>query len=277
MKYSIGGDLPVTRIGFGAMRLADADIWHGPADRAGAVAVLRRAVELGANVIDTADVYALGDNERLIAEALHPYADGLVIATKAGEVRPSPADWIPLGRPEYLRQQAELSLRRLRLERIALFYLHRVDPAVPLADQVGALKELQDEGKIRHIGLSEVTVDQIREAQRVAPIAAVQNHYNLAERHHEAVLDYAEEQGIAFFPFFPIAIGRHAAGEGVPAEVAREVGATPAQVALAWLLHRSKVIVPIPGTSSIAHLEENMRALDVRLSEEQIERLAGTA
>ncbi|MEU4329284.1 aldo/keto reductase [Nonomuraea dietziae] len=271
---NIGGDLPVRRIGFGAMRLADSDIWHGPADREGALAVLRRAVELGVNFVDTSDAYSLGANEELIAEALHPYADDLVIATKAGVARPSPAEWVPLGRPEYLKQQAELSLRRLRLDRIDLFFLHRVDPEVPLADQIGALEELRKEGKIRHIGLSEVTVGQLEEASRLAPVAAVQNLYNLATREHEAVVDHAEKEGIAFVPFFPIATGDHARAEGSLAEVASEVGATPAQVALAWLLRRSPTMVPIPGTTSVAHLEENVGALAVTLTDAQYDRLS---
>ncbi|MEV6930480.1 aldo/keto reductase [Dactylosporangium sp. NPDC051485] len=273
----IAGEFTVNRIGFGAMRLADGDIWGGPADRPAAVAVLRRAVELGVNLIDTADAYSLGANEELIAEALHPYRDDLVIITKAGVSRPSPAleEWIPLGRPEYLRQQAELSLRRLRLERIDVFMLHRVDPAVPFADQIGALQQLQDEGKIAAIGLSEVDVAQIEEASAIAPITAVQNLYNLGARHHEAVVDHCERNGIAFMPFFPIAVGEHAKQDGGPvARVAKEVGATPAQVALAWLLHRSPVITPIPGTSSVAHLEENVAAQQVRLGDAELAVLA---
>ncbi|MGV9303629.1 aldo/keto reductase [Nonomuraea sp. NPDC003727] len=271
---NIGGDLDVTRIGFGAMRLADAAIWHGPADRANALAVLRRAVELGVNFVDTSDAYSLGANEELIAEALHPYADDLVIATKAGVTRPSPEAWVPLGRPEYLKQQAELSLRRLRRDRIDLFYLHRVDPQVPLADQIGALAELRQEGKIRHIGLSEVSVGQLVEASAIAPVAAVQNMYNLATREHEDVVDYAEKEGIAFVPFFPIATGDHARRDSPLATVAAEAGATPAQVALAWLLRRSPTMVPIPGTSSPAHLEENVGALRVSLTDAQYDRLS---
>ncbi|MEU6428876.1 aldo/keto reductase [Microbispora sp. NPDC046973] len=275
--FDIAGTFTVNRIGFGAMRLADGDIWAGPSDRAGAVAVLRRAVELGVNLIDTADAYGLGANEELIAEALHPYRDDLVIVTKAGVCRPGPSleEWIPLGRPEYLRQQAELSLRRLRLDHIDVFMLHRVDPAVPLADQVGALKQLQEEGKIRAIGLSEVDVAQIEEASTIAPIAAVQNLYNLTSRHHEAVVDHCESAGIAFMPFFPIAVGEHAKRDGGPvARVAKEIGATPAQVALAWLLHRSPVVTPIPGTTSVAHLEENVAARDVRLGDAELATLA---
>ncbi|MFD1940137.1 aldo/keto reductase [Nonomuraea mangrovi] len=271
---NIDGDLDVTRIGYGAMRLADPAIWQGPADRRSALSVLRRAVELGVNFVDTSDAYSLGANEELIAEALHPYADDLVIATKAGVTRPTPEAWVPLGRPEYLKQQAELSLRRLRLDRIDLFYLHRVDPQVPLADQIGALAELRQEGKIRHIGLSEVSVGQLAEATAIAPIAAVQNMYNLATREHEDVVDYAEKEGIAFVPFFPIATGDHARPDSPLAAIASAAGATPAQVALAWLLRRSSTMVPIPGTSSVAHLEENVGALRVTLTDAQYDELS---
>ncbi|MCP2168407.1 aldo/keto reductase [Goodfellowiella coeruleoviolacea] len=279
---ALGGDLPVRRIGFGAMRLADgpdsprgqaAHIWRAPADRAGAVAVLRRAVELGVDLIDTADAYALGASEELVAEALHPYRDNVVIATKVGVVRPSPTEWSVLGHPDYLRQQAELSLRRLRVERLDLLQLHRVDPNVPLADQIGALRQLQEQGKVRHVGLSEVTVDQLRQAAEITPIASVQNMYNLASRQHDDVVDYAAEHGIAFLPFFPIAMGEHAGPDSPVAAIAREVGATPAQVALAWLLHRAPTVIPIPGTSSPAHLAENVGALRVELTDDQVRRL----
>jgi pyridoxine 4-dehydrogenase len=262
LTFTLGGDLPVHRLGFGAMRLTgDPD----RLDRAGAVAIARRAVELGVSFLDTADSYDLGDNERLLAEALHPYRPGVVVATKGGQVNLG-HDWIPLGRPEYLRQQAELSLRRLRLDRIDLYQLHRVDPAVPLADQVGALRRLQDEGKVRHVGLSEVSVEQLVEAERITPIAAVQNRYNLAHRGSEDVLAHCERRGIAFVPWLPVAPVT-AAGPGDPVSaVAARLGATRAQVALAWLLHRSPVVVPIPGTSSRAHLEENVAAADLRLT-----------
>ncbi|MEV8636405.1 aldo/keto reductase [Streptosporangium sp. NPDC051023] len=282
--FALGGDLTVRRIGYGAMRLADgpekpaeagaAQIWTAPADREGALAVLRRAVELGVGLVDTADSYALGANEELVADALHPYPEGLVIATKIGVVRPSPAEWIPLGNPAYLRQQAELSLRRLRVERIDLLQLHRIDPNVPLADQIGALKQLRDEGKVRHIGLSEVTVEQLREAAEITPIAAVQNMYNLVTRQHDDVVDYAAAHGIAFLPFFPIAMGGHAGPDSPVAAVAEEIGATPSQTALAWLLRRSPTVIPIPGTTSPRHLEENVAALEVSLSDEQFERLS---
>ncbi|WP_199550513.1 aldo/keto reductase [Streptomyces sp. N35] len=278
----IGGDLPVRRIGYGAMRLADAPgdptgpearIWTAPADRDAAIALLRTAVEQGVQLIDTADAYALGAGEELIAEALHPYRDDLVIATKVGVVRPSPTEWVPLGHPAYLRQQTELSLRRLRTDRIDLLQLHRLDPAYPVAEQLGALKQLQEEGKVRHIGLSEVTVEQIREAQETASVASVQNLYNLATRDHEDVVTYTAGQGIAFIPFFPVAMGAHAAPGGPLDTIARELGATAAQTALAWLLHRSPTVLPIPGTTSAAHLAENTGALEVALDDEQFARI----
>ncbi|MGX1807012.1 aldo/keto reductase [Nocardia sp. NPDC055321] len=282
--FELGGDLPVARIGYGAMRLAAAPepgfdagmghIWRAPRDRDAAIAVLRRAAQLGITLFDTADSYALGENEELVAEALHPYRDEVVIATKVGVARPSPTEWVPVGHPAYLRQQAELSLRRLRVDRIDLLQLHRVDPTVPLSDQIGALKQLVDDGKVRHIGLSEVSVEQLREAADITPIAGVQNLYNLGARQHEDVVDYAAAQGIAFIPFFPVAGGSHAGADSPLAAVAAEVGATPAQTALAWLLHRSPTILPIPGTTSIAHLEENTAAAEVRLSADQFERLS---
>ncbi|SUA80870.1 Putative oxidoreductase YdbC [Nocardia otitidiscaviarum] len=285
--FALGGDLRVNRIGFGTMRLAAppepgtdpgmGHIWRAPADRDAAVAVLRRAVELGANLIDTADSYALGENEELVAAALRPYREDVVVATKVGVVRPGPLEWVPLGHPAYLRQQAELSLRRLGLDRIDLLQLHRIDPNVPLADQIGALKQLVDEGKVRHIGLSEASVAQLREAAAITPIASVQNLYNLGDRHHEDVVDYAAAQGIAFIPFFPVAMGAHAAPDGPVAAVAAEVGATPAQTALAWLLRRSPTVLPIPGTTSLAHLEENLAAARVTLNDEQFERLSAVA
>src|SRR5256714_5971259 len=253
---TIGGDLPVHRLGFGAMRLTGDP---GRLDRATAIGIARRAVELGVTFIDTADSYDFGDNEELLAEALHPYRDGVLIATKGGQVNLG-REWIPLGRPEYLRQQAELSLRRLRLERIDLYQLHRVDPAVPLADQVGALRRLQDEGKVRHVGLSEVTVDQLAEAERITPIASVQNRYNYVDRASEDVLDYCRRRGIAFIPWLPVAPVARAGGADPTGAVAHRLGARRAQVALAWPLHHSPVLLPIPGTSSQAHLEENVAA-----------------
>ncbi|WP_020670908.1 aldo/keto reductase [Amycolatopsis nigrescens] len=268
---TIGGDLPVHRLGFGAMRL------HGdtPQRRAESVAIARRAVELGITLIDTADAYDLGGNEELLAEALHPYWEGVVVATKAGQCRPGGA-WVPLGRPEYLRQQCELSLRRLRLERIELFQLHRIDPTVPLPDQIGALKRLQEEGKVRHVGLSEVSVEQLAEASRITAIASVQNRYNLTDRRSEPVLDHCERRGIAFLPWLPIAPTTRSGGDLVDT-VAAGLGATRAQVALAWLLRRSPVMLPIPGTSSREHLEQNRAAADLELSDSDFSALDSLA
>jgi pyridoxine 4-dehydrogenase len=262
-------DIPKMRVGFGALRLTGPGAWEPTPDRTAARAVLRRAVDLGVTHIDTADSYGLGDNEELIAEALHPYPAGLVIATKAGQSRPSAQAWVPLGRPEYLRQQAELSLRRLRVERLDLFYLHRVDPRVPLADQVGALAELRAEGKVAEVGLSEVTRAQVAQASVIVPIAAVQNLYNWADRTHEAVLEHCTATGTAFVPWLPVAGGRTS---GLTA-VAPELGATPTQVALAWLLHRSPVVLPIPGTRSLDHLAENVAAAEIELDAATISRL----
>ncbi|GAA3456491.1 aldo/keto reductase [Dactylosporangium matsuzakiense] len=266
---TIGGDLPVHRLGFGAMRLTGA-----PArlDRSASRAVARRAVELGVDFIDTADSYDFGDNEALLAEALHPYRPGVVIATKGGQINLG-RRWIPLGRPEYLRQQAELSLRRLRLERIDLYQLHRIDPTVPLADQIGALRTLQDEGKVRHVGLSEVTVAQLTEAEKITPIVSVQNRYNLTDRASEEVLEYCGQHGIAFIPWLPVAPFTGAAADDPVAAVAHRHGATRTQVALAWLLHRSPVMLPIPGTSSRAHLDENIAAARLRLTADDIVQL----
>jgi aryl-alcohol dehydrogenase-like predicted oxidoreductase len=273
LQFVIGGDLTVNRLGYGAMQLTGPGIWGEPRDRDEAFRVLRRAIELGVNLIDTADSYGPYVSEQIIHDALHPYPEGLVIATKAGLLRTGPGQWHPLGRPEYLRQEAEMSLRRLGLERIDLFQLHRPDPQVPLAESVGELVNLQREGKIRHIGLSNVTVDQIKQAQQLATIVSVQNLYNLGNREHEAVLDYCAAEGIGFIPWFPIATGELARPGGPLDALAQETGATPAQLALAWLLHRSPVTLPIPGTSSVAHLEENMAAASVRLTEEQFSRL----
>ncbi|KDN23277.1 aldo/keto reductase [Amycolatopsis rifamycinica] len=266
--YTFEDGLSVHRLGFGAMRLTE---WEHVKD--GAHAVARRAAELGVTFFDTADAYDLGLNEELLADALNPYP-GLLIATKCGHARPSRGEWVPLGRPEYLRQQAELSLRRLRVERLDLLQLHRVDPQVPLADQVGALARLRDEGKVARIGLSEVTVAQLAEARAIAPIASVQNRYNLTDRASDDVLAYCEREGVAFVPWLPIASGRHATAGGVLGKVAADVGATPAQVSLAWLVHRSPVVIPIPGMSSIAHLEENCAAAEIELSDADFERLS---
>jgi pyridoxine 4-dehydrogenase len=272
--FALGGDLPVTRLGFGAMRLTGEGIWGEPADHAEALAVLRRAVELGVTLIDTADSYGPEVSERLIAEALHPYPEDLVIATKAGLVRTGPRQWHPVGRPEYLRQQCELSLRRLKLEAIDLFQLHRIDPRVPAEEQLGLLADLRTEGKVRHVGLSEVTVAQLDAAREVVEVASVQNRYNLVDREHEAVLDRCSELGIGFIPWFPVAVGDLARPGGVLDEAARRHGATPAQLALAWLLHRAEVMLPIPGTSKVAHLEENCAAALVDLDRDELEALA---
>jgi pyridoxine 4-dehydrogenase len=265
--FRIGGDLPVNRLGFGTMRLTGPGVWGEPADRAEAVRVLRRAVELGVTFIDTADSYGPFTAEQLIREALHPYADDLVIATKGGLTRQGPGEWRPVGRPEYLRQQVELSLRHLGLERIDLYQLHRIDPQVPLADQLGALAELRDAGKIRHVGLSEVSVAELEEARAITEIVSVQNMYNLAERRSEDVLEYAEANGIGFIPWFPMATGQLARPGGPLDAVAKEYDATPSQLALAWLLRRSPALLPIPGTSSVAHVEENIGAARIQLSD----------
>jgi aryl-alcohol dehydrogenase-like predicted oxidoreductase len=272
--YMLGGDLPVRRLGFGAMRITGKGIWGPPADRAGAIAVLRRTVELGINLIDTAESYGPHVSEELIREALHPYPDGLVIATKGGLDRPGPDQWVPNGRPERLREELDGSLRRLRLERIDLYQLHRVDPEVPADEQFGALVELQREGKIRHIGLSETTVEQIEAARRHFPVASVQNRYNLADREWEGVLDHCEREGIGFIPWYPLAVGKLAEESGPLAGIAQRHGARPAQVALAWLLRRSPVMLPIPGTSQVAHLDENVAGAAIQLSDEEFETLA---
>lgn len=284
--FQLGGELTVNRIGYGTMRLAPQEprfdtgvfhVWRAPADRQAATALLRRAVESGVNLIDTADAYALGETEELIADALAPYRDDIVIATKVGAVHPTPTEWLPLGHPAYLRQQAELCLRRLRLDHIDLLQLHRIDPAYPLEDQIGALRQLVAEGKARHIGLSEVSVDEIRAASQIAPIASVQNLYNLTHRDADDVVEYTAAQGIAFLPWFPVAAGAHAAATGPLADIAAELGASPVQVSLAWLLHRSPAILPIPGTASPAHLDENIAAARIRLSDHQFERLSAIA
>jgi aryl-alcohol dehydrogenase-like predicted oxidoreductase len=273
--FALGGETPVTRLGFGAMQLTGKGVWGDPRDPEEAVRVLRRAVELGVNFIDTADSYGPFVSEMLIRRALHPYPEDLVIATKAGLTRHGPGIWKPLGRPEYLRQQCELSLRHLGLERIELYQLHRIDPQVPLADQLGELVALQQEGKIHHIGLSEVTVEQLEEAQQHARIVSVQNLYNLAHRDAEPLLEHCTEAGIGFIPWFPLATGRLAESGGPLARIEAETGASAAQLALAWLLRRSPVMLPIPGTSSVAHLEDNLAAAEVRLSDEQFEALSG--
>ncbi|MFF1682926.1 aldo/keto reductase [Streptomyces sp. NPDC058256] len=272
--YRLGGDLPVNRLGYGAMQLTGPGVWGDPKDPEEAVRVLRRAAELGVNFIDTADSYGPFVSEQLIRKALHPYSQHLVIATKGGFSRSGPDDWRALGRPEYLRQQTELSLRHLGVERIDLYQLHRIDPKVPLADQVGELLLLQQEGKIRHIGLSEVTVEQIEEARKIADIVSVQNLYNLANRGAEDVLEYAERENLGFIPWFPMATGQLARPGGPLDTLAKEHGASPSQLALAWLLRRSPVMLPIPGTSRVAHLEENTQAAQVSLTDAQFQALS---
>ncbi|MDT0269749.1 aldo/keto reductase [Streptomyces sp. DSM 44915] len=272
--FALGGDLPVHRLGYGTMQLTGPGVWGDPADPEEAVRVLRRAVELGVTLIDTADAYGPFTADLLLRRALHPYPDDLVIATKAGFARTGPNAWVPIGRPAYLRQQVELSLRHLGVDRIDLLQLHRIDPEVPLADQLGTLAELQTEGKIRHIGLSEVSVAELTEAARYATVVSVQNRYNLADRAAEDVLAYAERQGLAFIPWFPLATGALAQGDGPLARVAAEQGASPSQLALAWLLRRSPALLPIPGTSRVAHLEDNVAAAEVELTDEQFEALA---
>jgi len=272
--FAIGDDLSVHRLGYGAMQLTGPGVWGEPADRAQAIAVLRRAVELGINLIDTADSYGPYVSEKLICEALNPYPEGLVIATKAGFARTGPSRWVPLGRPEYLRQECEMSLRRLGVERIDLFQLHRIDPKVPADDQFGVLRDLQKEGKIRHVGLSEVNVAEIEAARRILPIATVQNQYNLAYRSSENVLNYCTRKNIGFIPWFPLATGDLAKPNGALMRIARQLGAQPAQVALAWLLKKSPVMLPIPGTSKVKHLEENTGAALLNLDDSTMEELA---
>jgi pyridoxine 4-dehydrogenase len=276
-EFLLGNDLRVTRLGYGAMRLTGQGIWGEPADRHEAVQVLRRAVELGINFIDTADSYGPGVSEEIIAEALHPYRSELVIASKGGFERPGPDQWVENGSPEHLRSACEGSLRRLRLERIDLYQLHRIDPKVPAADQLGTLKELQAQGKIKHIGLSEVSLRQIEHARTIVPIVSVQNRYSIADRGSEDVVEYCEKEKMGFIPWFPLAAGRVSRGEGPVGSMAARWRATPSQVALAWLLSRSPVMLPIPGTSSVAHLEENLAAASLRMNESQMQELGLTA
>ena len=265
--FSIGGQLAVHRLGFGAMRLTGPGVWGPPQNPDEALAVLRRAVDLGINFIDTADSYGPFVSEEIIAKALHPYPRDLVIATKAGLQRPGPNQWEPDGRPEHLRARCEGSLRRLKVDRIDLFQLHRIDAKVPLEDQVGVLEDLRAEGKIRFLGLSEVTVADLEAVRRLAPIATVQNLYNLSDRHSGDVLEYCTREGLGFIPWFPLATGTLASPGSPLAELAENLGATPGQVALAWLLQKSPVMLPIPGTANTAHLEENTAAAGLRLSD----------
>ena len=275
--FRIGGELEVHRLGFGAMRITGKGVWGPPADREECIRVLRRTVELGINLIDTADSYGPNVSEELIAEALHPYPSGLVIATKAGFERTGPDQWVMNGRPKHLRAACEGSLRRLRVEVIDLWQLHRVDPAVTADDQYGLMSDLIAEGKVRHVGLSETTVEQIEAARRIVPITTVQNRYNVADREWEPVLDYCEREGIGFIPWFPLAVGELAEAGGPLAEAAEHLRAAPSQVALAWLLRRSPVMLPIPGTSRVKHLEENVAAAALELSDEDFERIADGA
>ncbi len=272
-SFSIGGDLPVVRLGYGTMQLPGEGVWGAPRDHAEALAVLRRAVELGITFFDTADSYGPNVAEELLAEALHPYADDVVIATKAGLTRQGPGKWAPVGQPAYLRQQAELSLRRLGLESIDLFQLHRIDPSVPLEDQVGELRDLRDEGKIRHIGLSEVTVEELRAAQEIAPIATVQNRFSLGTRNADDLLAHCEANNLGFIPWRPVA--DHTGDSGPLADIAKAHDATVTQVALAWLLHLSPVMLPIPGTSKVDHLESNTAAAGIELSDDEVKTLSG--
>jgi aryl-alcohol dehydrogenase-like predicted oxidoreductase len=275
--FKLGGDLEVHRLGYGAMRITGKGVWGEPADRENAKKVLRRAVELGVDFIDTADSYGPAVSEPLIGEALSPYAQGTVIATKAGLTRQGPDRWLPVGRPEYLTQQVEMSLRFLKRERLDLWQLHRIDAKVPVEESLGAAKKLQTAGKIRHIGLSEVTVEQIEQARKVVEIVSVQNEYNLGNRKSEKVLEYCEREGIAFIPWFPVAAGKLAAPGGKLDEIAKKHDATVSQLSLAWLLHRSPVMLPIPGTSSVEHLEENLKAAAVVLSEDELQELETAA
>jgi pyridoxine 4-dehydrogenase len=264
--FTIGGDLPVHRLGFGAMRITGPGIWGEPADRDGAIALLRRAVELGVDFIDTADSYGPFVSEDLIREALHPY-DGIVIATKGGLTRQGPDRWAPVGSPYYLRQCVEMSLRRLDVECIDLYQLHRIDANVPLADQLGALKQLQEQGKIRHLGLSQVSTQELAAARGMIEVTTVQNLYNLGDRSSEGVLRACEAEGIGFIPWFPVAAGPLAREDGPLAGIVSRSGIPAAQLSLAWLLRRSPVILPIPGTSSMAHLEQNCGAASVVLDD----------
>jgi aryl-alcohol dehydrogenase-like predicted oxidoreductase len=272
-EFTLGGDLRVRRLGFGAMRITGEGVWGEPDDPAGARELLRRVVEAGVNLIDTADSYGPEVSESLIAEALHPYSEELVIATKGGFERPGPGRWEAACRPERLKRCCEASLRRLRLERIDLYQLHTVDPRVPIEDSVGALAELQQEGKIRHIGVSNVSAEELDRARQIAEVVSVQNRFNLSDRASEEVLETCERDGLGFLPWYPLAVGKLARPGGPVDEVARSHGAAPAQVALAWLLQRSPVTLPIPGTGSIAHFEENLEAGELELTPEEMQAL----
>jgi len=276
-EFLIGGDLRVTRLGFGAMRITGDGVWGEPSNRAEAVRVLRRAIELGINFIDTADSYGPGVSEEIIAEALHPYPAGLVIATKGGFVRPGPDQWVENGKPEHLRSACEASLRRLRLDQIDLYQLHRIDPKVPAEEQLGTLKDLQAQGKIKHIGLSEVSVRQVQHARTIVPIVSVQNRYSITDRAADGVLEYCEQQKLGFIPWFPLAAGRLSGTDSPMSRLAAQWKVTPSQIALAWLLSRSPVMLPIPGTSRVEHLEENVAAAGFAMDESKLQEIGRAA
>jgi aryl-alcohol dehydrogenase-like predicted oxidoreductase len=263
--FNIGGDLPVHRLGYGAMRITGEGIWGPPKDKEGAIKVLKHLLDLGVNFIDTADAYGPYVSEELIAEALHPYAKDLVIATKGGLVRTGPNQWAPVGRPEYLQQEVEMSLRRLKLEQIDLWQLHRIDPKVPVEESLGVIKKLQEQGKIRHVGLSEVKPKEIEQARKVVDIVSVQNQYNIGDRKHEEVVEYCTKHNLGFIPWFPVAAGELARPGGKLDSIAKKNGISVSQLSLAWLLQHSPVMLPIPGTTSIAHLQDNVAAADVNL------------
>jgi len=267
--FTLGGDLTVNRLGFGAMRITGEGIWGWPPDRQNALKILRRAIELGVNLIDTADAYGPETSELLIAQALHPYPNGLVIVTKGGLTRPGPGQWVPNGRPEHLKQAVEGSLKRLRLERIDLYQLHTIDPKVPVEESLGALKQMQDAGKIRHVGLSNVDPDEMERARKIVPIVSVQNRYNIEDRKSENVLAYCEKENLGFLPWFPIGGGGGLKPENPLNTAAKAHGVSVVQIALAWLLERSPVMLPIPGTSSVAHLAENVAAAKLKLTPEK--------
>jgi pyridoxine 4-dehydrogenase len=275
--FRIGNDLEVNRLGYGAMRLTGEGIWGPPKDKDAAIKVLQRAVELGVNFIDTADSYGPYVCEELIGEALAPYKAGVVIATKAGLVRTGPNKWLPVGRPEYLEQEVHMSLRRLKADALDLWQLHRIDPKVPVEESLAPIVRLQKQGKIKHIGLSEVKPEEIEQARKIATIVSVQNEYNIGQRKSEATLEYCEKHNIAFIPWFPVAAGKLAQPGGKLDEAAKKHGVTVSQLSLAWLLHRSSVILPIPGTSSVAHLEENVKSADVALSDAEWQELEAAA
>ncbi|MGG7451467.1 aldo/keto reductase [Plantibacter auratus] len=274
--FSLGGDLTVNRLGYGTMQLTGEGVWGEPDDRDGAIRLIKRAAELGVNFFDSADAYGPDVTDTLLREALHPY-DDIVIATKVGQTRQGPGEWTPTGVPAYLRQQVELGLRRLAVDRIDLLQLHRIDPTVPFEDQIGELRKLQDEGKIRHIGLSQVSVAEVEAAQQIAPIASVQNLYNLTDRSSEDLLDWSTEHGVAFIPWFPLATGALSKEDGPLTQLAERHDATPSQLALAWLLKRSPAMLPIPGTSSIEHLEDNLQGATIELTDDEFEELSAVS